>query len=185
MEGFMEGFPSHVDSLPGFSTIPRISLLSALYVVVFLPSISLQPPLPRAVALPSHITPDEDTENPSLTVTDVAVDGDWTSVTFYRYNDELDDDEVSLRPAKVTSSDSQKNLDAQQWLCSPVIVVILCHSCVYVCLTFSLRNPPAPNQPSRAPSGLRSLRRPGRGHADIRDLRLQRGGRRRPARQLQ
>ena len=97
--------------------------------------------LPRAVALPSHTTPDEDTENPSLTVTGVAVDGDWTSVTFYRYSDELDDDEVSPRPAKVTSSDSQKNLDAQQWLCSPVLLVIICHSYVYVCLVFSLCNP--------------------------------------------
>ncbi|CAM9989598.1 unnamed protein product, partial [Ascophyllum nodosum] len=41
----------------------------------------------------SHTTPGEDTENPSLTVTSVTVDGDWTSVTFYRYSDELDDDE--------------------------------------------------------------------------------------------
>ena len=144
MEGFMEGFPSHFDSLPAFPT-PYSSPFLVLYTWLF--ACPLSPsnrPLPRAVALPSHTTPDEDTENPSLTVTGVTVDGDWTSVTFYRYSDELDDDEVSPRPAKVTSSDSQKNLDTQQWLCSPVTLVILCHTYVYMCLVFSLCNPLPP-----------------------------------------
>lgn len=44
----------------------------------------------------SYSVPDEDTENSSLRIVDIRVDGNWTSVTFYRYNGDLNDDEASL-----------------------------------------------------------------------------------------
>lgn len=40
----------------------------------------------------SHTKPEEDTENSSLFVEEVTVDGDWTSVTFYRHSSDLDDE---------------------------------------------------------------------------------------------
>lgn len=49
----------------------------------------------------SYSKPDEDTNNSSLRVVDISMDGNWTSVTFYRYSGELNDDEASLRPDRV------------------------------------------------------------------------------------